>query len=251
MSKILNPFFIGGVVIMKWNKIQIVILFSLFLIILLLSFCDNQNLSNPFDPASDSFIPLTQGLLIDDFNDGKDPNLLGGYPEIFLDLDRKAIIDTFYHNESENVLRGIGYSMRIDFDVSRGEDPFGGYVQNLIGNDSDSSSGRAFNLEALNLDALKFWVKTELKRIDFEVAFKDTNNMQTYPKLYFRDYIADSIGLWNEIKIPVSNLKPAQDGKMVDLKILKEINFGFAKLHFIEISAELKGTIYIDEISFR
>lgn len=235
---------------MKWNNIQIVIFLSLFLIIILLNFCDNQELSNPFDPGSDSFIPTTRGLLIDDFDDGKNPNLLGGYPSVFIDPDGKAIVDTSYHSKSENVLRGVGYSWRIFFDVSKEGDPFGGYVQTLIDNAPNSSSKKVFNLETLKLDTLKFWVKAESETINFEVALKDTNNMQTEPKLLFRDYSADTIGLWEIIKIPVDSLKMVKDVDTVDLKILRELNFGFAKKLFEDIDADLKGTIYIDEISF-
>lgn len=238
---------------MKWKKFQNVIFQTFFSVILLLNFCDNQELSNPFDPASDIYIPPTQGLLIEDFDDGKDPNLLGGYSSVFIDPDGKAKVDTLYHNKLENVLRGVGYSMRIYFDVSKEGDPFGGYVQTLIDNSPNSSSKRVFNLESLKLDTLKFWVKAESAGINFEVALKDTNNLQTEPKLLFREYIANSIGLWKEIKIPIDSLKRIKKDATVDkvdLKILRELNFGFGKNRFEDVGADLKGIIYLDEISF-
>jgi len=235
---------------MKWKRFPNVIFQTFFSVILLSNFCDNQKLSNPFDPASDSFIPPAQGLLIDDFDDGKDPNLLGGYSYVFIDQDKKAIIDTSHYCKSENILRGVGCSMRIYFDVSKEGDPFGGYVQTLIDNAPNTSSKSAFNLESLKLDTLKFWIKAESAGINFEIALKDTNNMETEPKLLFRDYVANSIGLWEEIKIPIDSLKMVKNVAKVDLRILRELNFGFGKKHFMEIGADISGTIYLDEISF-
>lgn len=235
---------------MKWKRFPNVIFQTFFSVILLLNFCDNQELLNPFDPASDSFIPPSHGLLIEDFDDGKDPNLLGGYSFVFIDQDRKAIIDTSHYCKSENVLRGVGCSMRIHFDVSAEGDPFGGYVQTLIDNAPNASSKRVLNLESLKLDTLRFWVKAESERINFEVAIKDTNNMQTEPKLLFRDYVVNSKGLWDEIKIPVDSLRMVKNVAKVDLRILRELNFGFAKKLFVEIGADLTGIMYIDEISF-
>lgn len=220
---------------------------------LLLS-CANDPLDNPFDPASKNYIPpfsAANGLLIDDFDDGKDPNLLGFAPEVFRDSLNLAIIDVSYHSQSENVLRRIGYSIQIYFDVSESEGvnhAFGGWVQVLSNGSRD-----IFNLAVLNLDTLSFWVKSESPGIFFEVALKQsggcgtdfTEDCQTTPK---KLYSANTV--WRKVIIPISNLQLNQYGGMLDLTSLREINFGFSKERFREVGAALEGTIYIDEIAF-
>lgn len=220
---------------------------------LLLS-CANDPFDNPFDPASENYIPTLssdKAIMIDDFNDGADPNLLGFASVVFKDLLNLAIIDVSHHSKAENVLRGVGYSIMINFNVSRtesGKQAFGGWVQVL----SDGSRG-VFNLAILKFDTLSFWVKAESPGIIFEVALKQfggcgidfTDECQTTPKMLFS---ADTV--WKKLRIPISDLQLDQDGGMIDLTSLREINFGFSKIRFQEVGAVLEGTIYIDEIAF-
>ena len=219
--------------------------------------CDDP-FDNPLDPASKNYIsPFdpAKGILIDDFDDGQDPNLLGSCPSIF--KAQQADVDTFYHSKHENVLRGVGRSMQIKFDVSKFETASGGWVQPLVDTCPGKSSRIAFNLEALNVTALTFWIKTESPRINLEIALKDTTIVgQTGPKrLLWSNRTPQASYLrpdnsWQKVTIPISHLTPNDSGAPVNLRILREINFGFGRQRFEDEGGDLTGTLYIDEIAF-
>jgi len=220
--------------------------------------CPNDPFENPNDPAAenDAYIPKPNGLLIEDFDDGKIPNLLGYCHEIFLDdLGPFAIIDTSYISDRKDVLRGGGKSWRIHFNVSKepplGKDTYCGYVELLTGNDlCKRPNAGLFNLAVLNLTFLTFWVKTESPDIDFEMALKDIKNNETNPKKRVKDnYLTPGI-LWRKVKIPITDLLPNQSGPPVNLQELREINFSFSYRYSQQPRAPLTGTIYLDEIAF-
>jgi hypothetical protein len=135
--------------------------------------CNDKPFENPLDPASEDYIPpLTtdKGIMIEDFDDGKDPNLLGFCHRVFRDSLRLADIRVSYNNQRENVLRGVGHSFQITFELPQGGVSFGGYVEALtrIDNDPCSLSRGFFNLANLNLDTLTFWVRTTFQSIIFK-----------------------------------------------------------------------------------
>jgi hypothetical protein len=221
-----------------------------FIILLFSAACNSDKFDNPLDPNSPAYIPPLEPdkiVLIDNYDNGKKPNLLGCCYENFGNG-----VDISYDSQSKNILRGVGYSRQIDFDVSREENTSGGYVEMLTGNIECPSPRGLFNLEVLYLNTLTFWAKLESPDINMEVALKDIGNHQTTPKRLLRDYLAPSMPDtgWVKVEIPISELRSAQDGSEVDFQNLREINFGFANELFQKINAPLKGTIYIDEIAF-
>lgn len=203
-----------------------------------------------------SCISTLDGLLIDDFDSAADSNALGYCKDIFLDNlgpeeTNLARIDIEYANESENVLRRQGRSLRIIFDVSERSNrggAFGGYVELLTANNQCSKDRGAFNLDALNFRFLTFWVRTDESNIDFEIALKDTAGNQTTPKLLIQEFLIPK-NVWQKAKIPIQKLVEIQASQVVDLKSLREISFGFSLDHFGQTTAR-KGIVYIDEVAF-
>jgi hypothetical protein len=208
---------------------------------------DNPELCNPLDPASDCYIPPPNGLLIEDFNDGKIPNLLGYCHEVFLAFP--AGIDTSYESQPENVLRGIGRSWRMKFDVSKGQDANAGYVELLTGNIRCPSTRGLFNVDVLDLKILTFWVKVESPEINFEVALKDIDDKETNPKRLIREYLTPDRA-WKKVRIPIADLVLVQNIGKVDLTRLRQITIAFGYRRFQEVNAPLSGIIYLDEIAF-
>lgn len=200
-----------------------------------------------------SCISTLDGLLIDNFDSAADTNALGFCKEIFLDNlgaeeTNLAKIEIAYANESENVLRHQGYSLRITFDVSERSNrggAFGGYVELLTANNRCPNDRGVFNLDALNFRFLTFWVKTYDQNIDFEIALKDTAGNQTTPKLLIQEFLIPT-NSWQKAEIPIKKLVERQ---AVDLKKLREISFGFSLDHFGQTTAK-KGVVYIDEVAF-
>ncbi len=200
-------------------------------------------------------IPKPDGLMIDDFDHEDFKNLLG-FRDGYFDTP-VGTVDTSRAKEPENVLRGKGRSLQIDFYLND-DASFGGWVTTL-NNGEDSSRGTSFNLKNLGLNTLAFWVKGASPKTYFEVALKDNtlnckddkgmiDKCQTNPK---KIYLAPTY--WRKIKIPVDSLlTTAQTGVKVDLTRLREVSLGFAKRAFLlqDSQAELNGTIYIDEIAF-
>lgn len=219
-----------------------------------------QDNTVPFQGKCNMCISKPKGLLIDDFDDGNDINLLGFKDGAFWYPDKPEIIDTFYiHQPPENVLRGTGGSLKINFNVSD-SNAFGGWLTTL--NDGlHPTRGTSFNLANLNLDSLTFWVKAENPDTYFEVALKDSthnclDNNRPAPCQTDRKEIRSVGTSWKRVSIPISDLLRGPNGVRVDSTRLHEINFAFGYARFQELrlqhqkNVRFEGTIYLDEIAF-
>ncbi len=222
--------------------------------------CDDPPFRNPNDPSSPTYVPSPESgaVIVDDYNTGGSRNALGYCPETFTDASGVLTVTPSYVSQASEVLRGSGASLRLEFDVSGAGDPFGGYVEMLTGNTPCPSTRGLFNLEALNMRALTFWVRRPAADVDMEIAlksidpdprFQPANDNQTSPKRLLRTYVQPGTG-WMKVRVPLSDLVPGIDGRPVDLKNLREVNFGFAKQRFIGVGAAVRGTLYIDEVAF-
>ena len=228
---------------------------------------------NPVDPGGEVVVPLLTAnhLMIDDFDDGGEPNLIGGCTPLFFSA---APIDIRVAPEHSfaNTLRGHGASLRIEFNVEADINSFGGYIQRLMRDDAcprpdNPITGVALDLASLGHDSLTFWYKADPADVDFEVALRDTVAVQirdevyelrqTTPKVLAREWsievtLADDgcQGVFRRVAIPLTVLVTAQNGETIDLQVLKEINFGFANTRFRNGNLPLQGTVYLDEIAF-
>jgi hypothetical protein len=206
--------------------------------------CCDEKFDNPFDPASNKYSPPAKDLLIENFDDGDGLNLLGFPNSRWTIPDSSDSIRTFYvRPPSENVLRGKGSSLRIEFNVSI-PNYSGGWFTTL-----SDRQGLSLNLQHLNLHKLTFWVKTEKEKINFEVALRDSthghkggfSDCQTTEK--FKSFADTS---WEKVIIPISKLSLCQDSTRLDSTRVREINIGFSHAR----SQPRKGIIYLDEIAF-
>lgn len=196
-------------------------------------------------------IPKPNGLLIDDFNDGKQINLLGLPHSIFKSPVTIRTIDTFYIRQpSKNVLRGTGGALRMEVDVTTPDSAFGGWLTTL-----SDSQGTSLNLKLLNLHALTFWVKADIPEINLapeiniEVALIDSNSKcekgcQTEPKV-----IRPVKTFWQKVRIPASTLLMYREVGLDSTRV-REINFAFGYKNIGPTGQRSKVTVYLDEIAF-
>ena len=222
---------------------------GLHLIMIFIACCDicNPEFNNCFDPASPEYIPPIK--LIDNFNDGDKINFFGFSFKTFND---NAIIDISLTDDLENVLCGTGYSVRIEFNVSgidTTQPSSCGWVEPIVKIGTGGVSEKGYDLAALDVSYLTFWIKRESEGINFELALRDIIETQTSPKKLLTDYISPSTN-WQKIIIPISQLIIVENDDPVDLKILKEFNIGFSRERFENDGGDLKGAFYIDEIGF-
>lgn len=208
-------------------------------------------LENPLDPSSSSYVtPLDPrtGVLVDDFDRGNllSRNLLGYCTERFDDAQHGAVFSL--NLTRAGALRNTGYSLQIDFDVQGAGEPFGGFVELLAGSDVCPAAGAPLNAVSLNVDFVSFWARASSANLALEVALKDIDDNQTTPKVLVTP--PDLGTSWAKVKLPLSQLVPAQSGRRVDVQRLREVNFGFAKKAFQDNNRDTRGALFIDEIAF-
>jgi hypothetical protein len=210
--------------------------------------CSDKEFCNPLDPAPGD----CRLRLIDNFDDGEDPNLPGYNPKFFFQLPDTPNIFTSYESRPENVHGGVGYSIKVDFDVSNENNSFGGWIQ-TVGQLPDGG----FN--AAKFHYLTFWIKTVSDSINFQIALKDTKEgpargeykHETDPKplLWEIDNFMPTKE-WKQARIPLSRILPTASEDPINLKTLYQLIFGFSQGAFKEKGGRLKGTFFIDEIAF-
>lgn len=225
---------------------RLIFLILILLSILLSSCCEDKIIyENKNDPASSNYIPPI--IFIDNFNNGDSLNFFGFSYKIFND---SAKIDVSLINDPENVLCGTGYSVKIEFDVSDPTaTPSCGWVEPLVKIGTGGVSEKGYDLAALDVKYLTFWIKRQSEGINFELALRDIKENQTSPKKLLTDYISPATN-WQKIIIPISDLIVAENNDPVNLSILKEFNIGFSKERFQKDGGDLNGIFYIDEIGF-
>jgi hypothetical protein len=223
---------------------------------------DDQPFANPFDPSSPTYVAElgAGGVMVNDFERGTDVNTLSFCPETFTDSSNAVSLLRTAISVPADTLRNRGRSLRIDFDVSatQAAEPFGGYVEMLTGNDPCPSNRGLFNLEAANKSALTFWVRRASPDLEMEIALKSispnpnpqpADDIETAPKVLLGTYAARGTA-WTKARIPIADLLPADRGRVVDRRNLRQITFAFARRRFLEHAAPLRGTVFLDEIAF-
>lgn len=201
--------------------------------------CDNPEFCNPLDPFTGN-CPLR---LIDNFDDGKDPNLLRFDPEFFYQIADSPNVRTKYVNQRDYVLGGEGYAIQIDFDVSSARNSFGGWVQPV----GEVLYG---GFDATDFNSLTFWAKADSSDINFEISLKDAAGRETDSKPLLWEF--DNLRLtreWQKIRIPLSELVQRQDAERVNRESIIQIIFAFSMGPFERKGGRLRGTFYMDEIA--
>jgi hypothetical protein len=227
---------------MSYTNLKAAVLALLFPVILQFSCTigiDDPEFCNPLDPAPGN----CPSRLIDNFDDGRDPNLLGFNPKFFFQIADSANVFAEYVNERQHVLGGQGFAIRIDFDVSSRRNSFGGWIQPV----GDKLQG---GLDATNFNYLTFWAKADSSTINFEISLKDNALRETAPKPLLWEF--DNLRLtrdWQKIRIPLSTLQQRPNAERLNLESIFEIVFAFSKDPFEAKGAIVRGTFYMDEIA--
>jgi len=182
-----------------------------------------------------------------------------------------ASICVSYEGRSDVVLGGQGRSLRLDYDVRLSDDSFSGYVERLVSDGSRCPARGVFNLDALNMTHLTFWVRLESsvadKPVEMEIALKTgpapgrQTSVPMMGKRVLSEYWDRPCATWGDgwrkLCVPLGDLDvtevPAEGGMVkgnLDLRDVWELNLGFSKERFSKLDRSLAGTVWIDQIAF-
>lgn len=169
---------------------------------------------------------VVEELVVANFDSGEKPNNLGGN---FGAWNKDPSDPTQWCKESfDNVTRhgNSSFSMKLDYSVDSPNPAYNGFWMMLP------------NLDASKYDALNFWVKGDAKAgytTVFKIELKNAN------KQVGRYYVSNVSDQWQEISIPLSELKG-----LIDRSNLTE----FVVVFEDRMASNKKGVIYIDDIRF-
>jgi hypothetical protein len=165
--------------------------------------------------------------MLDDFNDGADPNNWGGVKSTAI----SGVLSLAY--DSVNAYGGSGYCLKADYSV-----PSAGNTVTLYMPVSPNYSG----IDVSTYTYVSFMVKgtgTE-KSFRFWLVSKGGGNTFVFTVNY-----STITASWQEIKIPLSHFPG------VDKTKLQEIDFIFDHAYLEQKGYPYTGTIYIDNILFK
>lgn len=168
----------------------------------------------------------SEELLVANFDSGEKPSNLGGN---FGAWNKDPSDPTQWCKEGfDNVTKrgDAGFSMRLDYSVDSPNPAYNGFWLMLP------------NLDASKYDAINFWVKGDPKAgytTVFKVEVKNAN------KQVGRFYVSNVTDKWQEISIPLSDLKG-----LADKTCLTEFVIVFED----RMATNKKGVINIDDIRF-
>ena len=157
--------------------------------------------------------------LIDDFNDGVDPNLVGGNQ--FISASDGAFCRSLY-NKTE-ILEDHGFSCEISFYVP----PDGWVIWGAHLNELDISAS----------EELSFWIKGAKGKEEFKLILEDAQKNKT--GLDITRYVNINKA-WQKVAIPISDFKDVDFNELLSLSFI-----------FRSKAGERSGTIYIEDIGFR
>ena len=165
-------------------------------------------------------------MLVDDFNRGEKPNALGGDFGAW-DKDPSDPTQTCtIAFDKANAFGGVGYALRLDYDVDSPNPAYNGFWMKLEGIDISQYKKLSFFIKGDAEKGFTPQIKLELKNSKKEVG------------RYLLKGITDK---WQQVSIPLSEFVG-----LTDLKGMTEF-----VIVFDDITSTVKvGTIYIDEITF-
>jgi len=181
--------------------------------------------AHPFQTASRRKLASTKVLLVDDFDDGTDPNFWNGGIGTWSDQDRggySSIVAWYYNQNLENVYGGTGSSYEVSYLVEQMPDGSPGEAGLWIGLDGRSIAEKQY---------LVFAVKGTEGNEQFKIGLKDTSYREV--KIPITSYATVSTQ-WQVIVVPIS------DFKGIDTASMDNISFTF----------DGQGTVYIDNLGF-
>ncbi|MBN1622312.1 MAG: gliding motility-associated C-terminal domain-containing protein [Endomicrobiales bacterium] len=169
-------------------------------------------------------------LVVDDFNDGKDPSYLGGNNAMYNDDGNGVnITDTLYN--SQIALGGKGYSWCIAWD---------GVAPGNWG--AIAVSPFVPHIDVSSYDYLTFWIYSPNVGTKAMVIFKDSSDVEARFRL---TELVNTGPTWQQVSIPLEAVK--RKNYQINLASLKEFIFF---MNADEPEYDAGGGIYIDDIKF-
>ena len=164
-------------------------------------------------------------LLVDDFDRGEKPNALGGdfgsWDKDPSDPTQKCTIAF----DKTNAFGGVGYSLKIDYDVDSPNPAYNGFWMKLQGTDLSAYKKLTFYVRGDNTRGFTPQIKLELKN------GKEVGR-------YLLKGVTDQ---WLQVSIPLKDF-----AGLTDWKGMTEFVIVFDDL----TSTKKVGTVYLDEITF-
>ena len=161
-------------------------------------------------------------LLVDNFNQKKATNALGGATTIFSDGKKARLENTF----SEKDAVGKGHALALSYDVSD-SGSYAGYVTGLQ------------NLDLRGYQSLTFFIKgTEVSQ-DIQVGLKDASDHES--KVIVSHYLPEKMKTtWQKVTIPLVAFS-----RVLDWGKLKNLSFS------VENRLHGKGVLFVDNVEFQ
>ncbi len=180
-------------------------------------------------------IGLPPGTVVDDFNDGVEPNLWGGAIETFADGSGSSSVSY----SSASPLGGTGKLLQIFYNVTV-PGSFSGCVFPL------GPGGGARDISQFKF--LSFYVRTPVPMLKIELVNNSADNARRKSILYLADYLpSDPSSSLVQVNIPLDAFS-----NLDSLANVKQINFVFEH-SYISLDgnpSHLFGSMYIDQIAF-
>ncbi len=181
-----------------------------------------------------ALLPTGSSLIVDDFNDGQDPNNLGGETGLWKLDSHGHYKGCFPEYTSENKIGDAGYCLKLNYDVDSRKQAICAYSQYLEG----------VNLKVFN--SLSFYVKGDklegfTKRLKIELW--DNNDVGI---VYIVQGITEE---WQKVVIPFDDFK----GILSRWDSPKRLAFVFENQPAFYKNMGItntKGGIYIDDLAF-
>ena len=179
---------------------------------------------DPIDSISIQYSTASSRKMVDDFDDGADPNLLGGGLGTWTKSD--GAITSFYDSVNYRGISGYGY--QINYDVSTPDDE-AGFWTGL--NNQDMSQ----------YQKVSFWIKGAVGEEMLKVGLKDSVGNET--KLLLNDYLPEGkvTTFWQHVVVPLPDFFTVTNwSAMENLSLTFHSAYG----------SPYSGAIYIDDIRF-
>jgi len=183
-------------------------------------YLDNLTLGAESTPLSSS----QKNLLLNNFNQGEDPNNFGGYGNTWYNGNAKMNCAVYFNGNEEQVRGRTGYSLQLWYDA-RSDDC--GYYTGL----------NSYNLT--NYSQVSFWVLGASGGEKFKVGLKDFTGNEA--KVLAGDYLSGGVSKdeWRKVVIPLSAFSGVILSAMDNLSITFDAGIGSGE-----------GMIFIDDVLF-
>ncbi len=178
-------------------------------------------------------VSLAPPSMVDNFEDGEDPNLWGGD---YIIMDDSGTLTKSY--DADNARGGSGYAMALNYNVPADGNWCGVMIQ--LANDWGL-------VDISSYEYLNFWVKGSVANIPLKIELENgSGGSRCKAKLYITDYLDGGVTTsWQEVKIPLDAFCNLDSFENVML-----ITFVFEHNYAVDSGFQTTGILYIDDIGF-